>query len=195
VTETTILLARHGETEWNLHNRFQGHADEPLNDTGREQARALAAALAVERLDAVYTSPLLRALETAEIVAASFGLAASADPRLMEVDVGSWSGLTREEIAATFPDAYRRWQRGLHGWEGGETYEQLAIRVLAALRDIAGAHPAETVLVVGHGGTVRATLAHTDGMDVVAHRKVVGPAANCAVYRLGVRDGAFRRVD
>jgi broad specificity phosphatase PhoE len=194
VPETTILLARHGETDWNRDNRFQGHADEPLNETGREQARALAVALEGERLTAVYTSPLLRARETAEIVAAAFGLAPRTDPRLMEVDVGSWSGLTRDEIAVGFPEAYERWRGGLHGWEGGETYEELAVRVLDALRDIAAAHAGEAVLVVGHGGTVRATLAHTDGLDVTAHRKVVGPAANCAVYRLAVKDGKFRQV-
>jgi broad specificity phosphatase PhoE len=195
VQETTILLVRHGETDWNRDNRFQGHADEALNETGRGQARDLAATLAGERIAAVYTSPLARARETAEILAAPFGLVPVADPRLMEIDVGSWSGLSRVEIESAFPEAFERWRDGLHGWDDGETYDELALRVLDALADIAAAHPDETVLVVGHGGTVRATLAHADGLDVASHRQRIRPAANCAVFRIAARDGKVRQVD
>src|SRR5204862_6778501 len=97
---TTLILARHGETDWNRDGRFQGHADPPLNDRGREQARALASELAGDVLDAVYTSDLLRAHETAQIVAATKGLSVVVDPDLRERDVGEWSGLTLPEIEA-----------------------------------------------------------------------------------------------
>src|SRR5215211_9126850 len=100
---TTILLARHGETDWNREGRFQGHADPPLNRTGRAQAFDLSRALAAEKLAAMYSSPLRRALETAEIVAASHGLEPVTVDGLREVDVGSWSGLTRAEIEQRFP--------------------------------------------------------------------------------------------
>jgi probable phosphoglycerate mutase len=192
---TTFLLVRHGETDWNREGRFQGHADPPLNDAGREQARVLATTLDDERVVAVYSSPLRRAHETADILAARLHLPVRVDARLMEVDVGSWSGLTREEIGDRFPGALDRWRAGGAGWDDGETYDALRVRVLAALTEIARRHPSETVLVVGHGGTVRSVLAHVDGLELTAHRRVVGPAANCSVHRLAVRDGDLARVD
>ena len=97
------MLARHGETDWNREGRFQGHADPPLNDTGRAQAERLAAELDHVELSAVYSSPLGRATETARIVAAARGLEPIALDALREVDVGSWQGLTREEIIDKLP--------------------------------------------------------------------------------------------
>lgn len=138
---TTLLLARHGETDWNRDGRWQGHADPPLNDAGRAQARALAASLAGEPLDVVYSSDLLRARETAEILAAALALPLVDDPGLREMDVGSWSGLTRAEIGDLPYD--------------GETKDAHRARVAAAVRRIARAHPEGRVLVVTHGGSVR----------------------------------------
>src|SRR5581483_12433051 len=88
---TTLLLVRHGETDWNSERRWQGHADEPLNETGRAQAREVADELADRSIDAVYSSDLSRARETAEIIAARLGLSVTTDARLGEVDVGDWS--------------------------------------------------------------------------------------------------------
>jgi len=138
---TTLLLARHGETEWNREERFQGHADPPLNETGREQAAALAEKLAGEPIEAVYSSDLHRASETAEIVAGRLGLPVERDAGLREIDVGSWQGLTRAQIDG------RPWD--------GETYEQHAERAMRALQAIAERHPEGRVLVVSHGGTLR----------------------------------------
>jgi broad specificity phosphatase PhoE len=143
---TTLLLARHGETDWNRAQRWQGHADPPLNDLGREQARALAAAVA--QVDAIYASDLARARQTAEIVGAEHGVPVLLEPRLREVDVGEWSGLTSEEIAERFPDATQ--------WTGGETLEMMGERVVAALLEIAAAHRGSRVLVVTHGGPIGA---------------------------------------
>jgi broad specificity phosphatase PhoE len=147
---TIVLLARHGETDWNRDGRWQGWADPPLNDLGRRQAAELAARLRGTRLDAVYSSDLRRAHETAALVAAEHGLPVVADPELREIDVGSWSGLTRPEIDERFggvrPD--------------GETREQHAARVRAAAARIAAAHPGGRILLVTHGGTMRA-LAET----------------------------------
>ena len=139
---TTILMARHGETDWNRESRFQGHADTTLNDAGRSQARELAERLAGDHIVAVYASPLLRALETAEIVAARLGLEVETVDGLREVDVGSWSGLTRTEVEQRHPDGFRRWLALDHGWEDGESYEELGRRVLASLRKLAERHPA-----------------------------------------------------
>jgi 2,3-bisphosphoglycerate-dependent phosphoglycerate mutase len=138
---TTILLARHGETDWNRERRFQGHADTTLNAAGRAQARELAEALAREGLDAVYASDLRRAHETGEIVGELLRLPVIVDPDLREIDVGSWSGLTYEQI-------------GERAWDG-ETYEAHAERMLRAIDRIVEQHPGGHVAVISHGGSVR----------------------------------------
>jgi broad specificity phosphatase PhoE len=172
---TTILLARHGETDWNREGRFQGWADPPLNETGRAQARALARQLADVPFDAVYSSDLRRAHETAVIVAELHGIPVVADAELREIDVGSWSGLTRPEIEARFPDAEHH---------DGETRDEHRARVLAAVERIACAHPRERILIVSHGGSLRALRRHAVG-------EPVHPIANCGVYELRFRDGMF----
>jgi probable phosphoglycerate mutase len=192
---TELLLVRHGETDWNRDQRFQGHADPPLNDTGRAQARALADELAAERIDAIYTSDLARARETAELIAERAGVPFVLEPQLREVDVGEWQGLTRPEIEERFPEGMRNWHEHGHGWESGETYEQLAERVLEALERIVRRHPDERVVVVGHGGTIRAIRAHVDESTVVEHRRVLPAASNCEVFRIGAENGTLRRLD
>ncbi len=179
---TTFLLARHGETDWNFERRVQGHADRPLNDTGRAQAQALADELATEPLDAVYSSDLVRAHETARIVADRKGLEVTALPDLREKHFGSWEGLTDREVLARFPDA----QRG--PWGDAETSEEVARRVLAALRRIADAHPDGRVLVVSHGGPLRAILLQcgTDGTSAIG---------NCHVVRVEAEGGKLRSED
>jgi broad specificity phosphatase PhoE len=173
---TRLFLARHGETDWNLAGRLQGQAGPSLNAAGRRQALSLTRALAPVPLDAIYASDLPRAVETAEIVAGSRGMKVMVDPALREVHVGSWSGLTRAEIAERFPDAVDH---------DGETREEFTSRVLAASTRIAAAHDDAQVLVVTHGGFVRAL-----------QRQILGEPlpvlANCGVYRLAYEAGAFR---
>lgn len=190
---TTLLLVRHGETDWNREGRFQGHADTPLNEAGRAQAEQLAASLDGELVTAVYTSPLARARETAEIVAAPLGLDPLPDARLKEIDVGSWTGLTMAEIENRFPEELRRWREEVHhGWLDGESYQELGTRVIAGVREIAERHAGGTVLIVGHGGTLRVTLAHAAGVDMAEHRRRVPPLANCSLHRIEVVAGRLR---
>src|SRR5262249_13958642 len=147
------------ETDWNLQHRWQGHTDTPLNDTGREQAQALATELAGEPIDAVFSSDLIRAHETARMVADPRGLDVTAVGDLRERSFGSLEGLTTDEIQTRYP--------GLElPWSDGETREEMAERVLAALQRIAETHPDDRVLVVSHGGPMRAVLA-TCGIDGV----------------------------
>jgi broad specificity phosphatase PhoE len=172
---TRILLARHGETDWNVERRWQGQSDTPLNDTGRAQARALAQELADEPIDAVYSSDLMRAHETARVVAEAHGLDVVAIRDLRERSFGSVEGLTTDEIQARHP--------GIElPWSDDETREAMADRVLDALRRIADAHPDAHVLVVSHGGPLRAVLTHCgiDGVDRVG---------NCHVVRIEVVGG------
>ncbi|HVD24900.1 MAG TPA: histidine phosphatase family protein [Gaiellaceae bacterium] len=186
---TTILLARHGESDWNRAGRWQGHADRPLTDLGREQARALAARLAEIDLDAIYSSDLERARNTAELVAATKGLAVTAVPELREVDVGSWSGLTRAEAEQRFPDEFARWLAGREGWTDGETYEQLGDRIVRALRRIGDDHPAGRVLVVAHGGSIRAVHAAALGVDVHTYRRIQRVEPNATLSAVCVEEG------
>jgi probable phosphoglycerate mutase len=192
---TTILLARHGETDWNRENRFQGHADPPLNETGRGQAAELAAALANEPLAAVYSSPLRRAFETAQIVGVPHGLEPVPADALREVDVGSWQGLTRTEIEERFPEQFARWLDYEQGWEDGETYDEMGQRVLAALLQLAAAHKGERILAVSHGGPVRAAYAVADGIEHSEARRRGPVVANAFVAEFSVEDGVLRRVD
>jgi probable phosphoglycerate mutase len=192
---TTIVLVRHGETDWNRDNRFQGHADPPLNEVGRAQARDLAPQLADEPFGALYSSPLLRAHETAAILGDRLALATRTSRALMEVDVGSWSGLTRGEIELRFPEGYRRWLEYDHGWEDGESYEELGRRVQGGLLAIAKTHPEQSVIAVTHGGPIRSALAAAQSVPFGEARRSIHVIGNCAVVRLAVRDGILERVD
>ena len=193
---TTVYLARHGQSDWNAANRFQGHSDRPLTELGRRQAAALAEELeSQEPLSAIYASPLRRALETASIVGARLGLEPVPVDDLREVDVGGWSGLSRNEVEERFPDAFRRWLDGGEGWEDGETYADMATRVMEALRLIAENHPEDTVLVVSHGGPIRAIHAIAAGMDVHEYRRLNRVEGNADVSRVAVEGGTISRLD
>ena len=169
---TTILIARHGQSDWNQEKRWQGHADRPLTERGCEQAQALADRLAHIELDAVYSSDLQRARDTAAVVAESQSLDLQQLPELREVDVGTWSGLTRAEAEERFPEGFARWRDGYPGWKDGETYEAMTDRVLRAVDEIAAEHEGGRVLVVSHGGPIRAIHAAALELDVHAYRRL-----------------------
>jgi broad specificity phosphatase PhoE len=191
---TTILLARHGESDWNRDRRWQGHADRPLTKRGEEQARALATRLADIRLDGIYASDLLRARMTAEAVARPRGLHVQLVAALREVDVGSWSGLTRDDARVRFPKDFARWLEGGQGWHDGESYEAMSERVLAALERIVVEHPDGRVLVVAHGGPIRAIHAAPLGMDVHAYRRLRPVEPNARLSAVCYEDGRLARL-
>lgn len=187
---TTLLLVRHGETDWNDERRWQGHADRPLNDVGRAQARELAETLTGRAIDAVYASDLARARETAELVAAPLGLSVELDAGLREVDVGDWAGRRVSEIERDDPEAFRRWQEGLQGWRGGESYDEMGERVVSTLLRIADRHPDETILIVTHGGSIRACRAAAAGLTYAESRaEGIVSTANCGLVELQVAAG------
>ena len=171
-----VLLVRHGETDDNAAARFQGRRDTQLNDRGREQSRALARRLRGEALVALYTSPLRRARETAQIVGDELGLEPIVDERLAEADTGDWTGLLTSEILARSRSGYERWRAvdPTFRFPGGESVAEQSARMAAALADVArGPLPA---LVVTHGGSIRAV----EGIERPAGESV----GNCALYRL-----------
>jgi broad specificity phosphatase PhoE len=187
----TILLARHGETDWNAAKRWQGHADRPLNDRGRRQTAALAERLRETRLDGVYSSDLRRARDTAQVVADAQGLEVRTMPQLREVDVGSWSGLSRAEAEDRYPGGFQRWKDGQPGWDDGETYEAMSERVLGAIHRIAADHPDRPALVVAHGGPIRAIHAAVLGFDVHTYRRMRPVEPNARLSAVCLVDGRF----
>jgi len=151
-----VLLARHGETDDNAARRFQGHLDPPLNALGRAQALALGEELAGSGIRELWSSPLRRAPETAEIAGGPLGLEPRLEPRLMEVDVGAWAGRLYEDIESDEPELFAQWRTGSPAFRfpGGESLAEQGERVAAAIRDIAAA-AALPVLLVCHGGVIR----------------------------------------
>jgi broad specificity phosphatase PhoE len=180
---TRLVLVRHGETDWNREGRWQGHTDPGLNERGRAQARVTARRLMHERASALVTSDLPRAAETAALIAEAIGLVPAVDRRLREVDVGEWSGLTREQVRERNPDAYRAWVAGENeGYPGGETFAELQARSAAAMADLWRLHAEATVVVVCHGGSIRAIVAAALGIGAGGRRLLAtGPNGSLSV--------------
>ena len=182
---TRIIAIRHGETAWNVDTRIQGQIDIPLNDTGEWQAARLAEALADEPIAAVYASDLLRAHRTAEHVAQSQGLPVQAHTGLRERAFGSFEGLTFDEIHTTLPDDARRWRTREPGFVPGGTGESLIVfreRVVETVHAIAGRHPGQQVVVVGHGGVLDVLYRAATRQELQAPR--TWKVGNAAINRL-----------
>jgi broad specificity phosphatase PhoE len=191
---TTLLLVRHGETDWNRDGRWQGHSDTKLNEVGRRQARELAEGL--KGVDVIYSSDLARARETAEIVGERLGLDVHLEPRLRERSFGAWEGLSSAEIEADFADQHRRWQAGDgFGADDAEPFDAFAARVRSGLDEILARHPRKSVLVVAHGGSIRVIHAVASGLDYVRDHRLIPGVANCAVARYAAGDGKLAPID
>ncbi|MBA3533924.1 MAG: histidine phosphatase family protein [Ardenticatenales bacterium] len=149
---TTLYLIRHGETEWNVLGRYQGQLDPPLNARGRAQARATAAQLAPLGFDAIYSSDLARARETAQPLVEQAGLPLQLDARLREIHQGEWQGILSEQIRAQWPEALAYWQQ--QPWAcsppGGERLAQVRARLLEAVADMTARYPRGTMAVFTH---------------------------------------------
>ena len=158
-------LIRHGESLWNGERRIQGNQDPPLSPRGRRQADRLVAHLdshGLRRVAAVFTSPLRRATETAERIGTAIGLPALPEPDLREMSLGKWEGMTVTEIRALFPGTYERWLADplAHPAPGGENLEAFARRVTGAFDRMREAHPGSDLVLVSHGGAIKALLCH-----------------------------------
>jgi probable phosphoglycerate mutase len=176
------VLLRHGQTAWNVEQRFQGHTDVPLDETGVAQAARAAQLLVCVGPQAIVSSDLSRAADTAAALGAVTGLPVRTDERLRETYGGSWQGRTVTEIRATDREAYDLW-RSDSAVEvpagGGETRSELAARVVPALMDaVASVPPGGTVVAVTHGGTVRAAIGSLLGLPLDCWAAVAG-LANC----------------
>jgi len=180
---TALYLVRHGETDWNRDKRIQGSSDIPLNEIGREQARTAGRLLARRSFDALAASPLLRATETAQIIGAEIGHdAVEPVPGVVERHYGEAEGMTWEEVDAAFADRERI--------PGRESRSAVTRRAMPALLDLAGRHRGSRLVVVTHGGVIRALL------DAVAPKLEAAraPITNASVHSFSVDDRGLRLV-
>jgi alpha-ribazole phosphatase len=163
-----LLLVSHAQTDWNVQSRFQGHTDIPLNDCGRSQAHRWQRQLAEEPLEAIVASDLLRASETAEILAKPHGLSVRTDPRLRELSFGDWEGLTYAEIQQQYPDELAAWQQNYSRFSApsGESLRDLEGLLHLFVGDLERQTPMVTVLVVAHRGSLRSLLCVLLGLPV-----------------------------
>lgn len=190
---TTILLIRHGETAWNAERRLQGHLDIPLNGEGERQAAALAAALGGERIDAIVSSDLGRARQTAQAIARVLGQEIGVDPLLRERCYGGFEGLLYSEIAARYPREFAAWQaRNVDaelppGKNSGETFRAFYERAVGAIARHAGQHPGKTLALVAHGGVLECAYRAALALPLETPRDF--KVHNASVNRFAVREG------
>jgi broad specificity phosphatase PhoE len=148
---TEIILARHGETEWNRQEIFRGRIDVELNETGTRQAELLAEYLSEREIEVIYSSPLKRALKTAEIVAGYHSLEVKIAPELIDFDYGSWQGKSHQEVKDKHHELYHKWLDSPHQLKlpGGESLSDVRGRAVALVNDIASQYEG-TVALVSH---------------------------------------------
>jgi broad specificity phosphatase PhoE len=154
-----LILVRHGETEWNVQRRYQGQFNVPLSSVGRQQAERIAQRLASQKIDAIYASDLERAWETAAIIAAKHNLAVASEPRLRELKFGVLEGLTFDEAQIQYPEMITAWLKDFNQPpQGAESVDLFNARIIALLDDLKQKHDEQTLLLVGHGGSLSEIL-------------------------------------
>lgn len=191
---TRIVVVRHGQTDWNVEQRIQGHTDIELNAVGQRQARQLAAALADEELHAVYSSDLRRAWDTAAACAHAHALAVQSAPGLREREFGHFEGLRFADIQARWPDAAQRWRRREPDFApgDGESLRQFAGRCTQAATRLAERHRGQCILLVAHGGVLDCLYRAAARAALDAPRSWM--LANAAINRLLYSDAGFTLV-
>jgi len=164
------VLVRHGETEWNFAGKIQGHTDVPLSETGWAQAAAVAEALSGMTMDAVFSSDLKRASETAHQITDGRGIEIRFTDKLRELNYGAWEGLSEDDVMRKFPEEYSTWRQGRPSFAapGGETWFQLMERVRSFVQETAARVTNGNILLVGHGGSIRALGVSLLGFPVEA---------------------------
>lgn len=192
---TELTLIRHGQTHANVAGRWQGWSDGALTSLGRKQAEAVARRLAAERVQvaALYTSPLRRALQTARIIGKALGLRPVCLDDLREVNFGELDGISMEEMAARDPTLFARWNNKADQeftWPGGEQRADFFHRVALTCDHIVTLHPNDSVVIVTHGGTLRACLAHL--LPGQMAQWWTYPLDNCALTRVSREKAEFR---
>ena len=194
---TRIFLTRHGQTVTNKEGRFCGHSETQLTTLGEQQARALGARLAGEKLDACYTSDFSRAMHTAALVAGERRLAAHVDPDLRELHYGEWEMERESDIRRRFPDQHKLMREEDPAWRppGGETIAEVRARTAESFERIVAAQGGKRVLVVSHGTAINCMLSALLGMPESHVFRI--DIANCGLTEIDVRAGRvyFARIN
>jgi probable phosphoglycerate mutase len=189
---TQIILVRHGHVEGISPERFRGRADLALTPEGLRQAEATARRIEASWTPAaLYASPLSRARTTAEAIGKPLGLTPTLVPGLMDIDYGKWQGLTPDEVRRKWPDLLDTWYRAPH-WAAipsGESLQDVLARTVAALREVIGRHPTDTVAVVGHDSVNRVILLHALDLPLSRYRRL--GQEPCAINEIDFSDGEF----
>jgi broad specificity phosphatase PhoE len=164
---TRLYLVRHGTTEWNKEEIFRGRIDCKLNETGRAEAHALEGYFRDVAIDSIYSSPLSRALETAQAVAFPKGLTVMPDPAFIDLDYGEWQGLSLNDVQEKYPDLYRIWQERPQEitFPGGENLAQVRTQAWEGLGRVVQANPGKIVLVVSHRVVTKVLICAALGLD------------------------------
>ena len=174
---TTLILIRHGQTDWNVEGRWQGQADPPLNERGRGQAYlvSLELELAQQKMTTLYSSDLRRAMETAQIIGTALELQVVPDPRLREINLGLWQGMLSTDIRQEYTRAFHSWYASPQDVcpPGGEGLGSLASRVLQVTNEIMQQHPGETVGIVAHEFPIAVILCRAVNMDLGHLREMI----------------------
>ncbi|HEX6183574.1 MAG TPA: histidine phosphatase family protein [Pyrinomonadaceae bacterium] len=194
---TRVLLVRHGQSQGNAEQRFGGHTATPLSELGHRQAEATARALAARGVTAIYSSDLLRAVQTAEPLARATGLEVRQTAALRERSVGLMEGLTFEEAAAAHPEEYAALLRRdfEHVLAGGESYRQLLDRAAAGLDRAVEQHRGGTLALFSHTGTICILALHLMGaLDAPELKPVWISSSNCGITKFELRHDGFVRV-
>jgi phosphoserine phosphatase len=166
---TTFILVRHGQTDWNRVEHFRGRFNVPLNETGRKQSEQVAKRISSKwKPAAIFTSPLSRAMETAETIAKKFHLSALTAYGLVDIDYGQWQGLTPEEARDQWPELVMNWYEHPEAVEipDGETLLQVRNRAMSALREISWLHPDQEIVLVSHTVVNRLILLEILGLGI-----------------------------
>jgi len=194
---THVVIIRHGQSQGNAEGRFGGHTDTPLSPRGRRQAEATARALASEKFDAIYSSDLPRAIETATPLARLTGAPLETTEALRERSVGVMEGLTFEEAAERYPEQYQALlHRDFeHVLEGGESYRQTLDRAAGKLDEVIEKHRGGRIVVFTHTGAICILILHLMGaLDAPDLKPVWIATSNCGIARFDLRDDGFVRV-
>jgi 2,3-bisphosphoglycerate-dependent phosphoglycerate mutase len=191
---TELVLVRHGETVWNTESRIQGHSDSPLTPLGLAQARAIAERLGAERFDALISSDLGRARDTAGAIAGRTGHRAVEDARLRERNFGVGEGLTYGELDHQYPDVFSRVRETDPDFRipEGESRRQFHERVVAAFTSVAERHEGKRVVVVTHGGVLAILYRHVHGLGIVTPHAI--PIVNASYNVLRFEAGTWQQV-
>ena len=166
---TTFWLVRHGQTEWNLEGRYQGQADVPLNAAGMLQAQMLAAELASQPFDAIFSSDLQRACVTAEIIGRSLNLPVHTDVRLREINQGQWEGKIYRDLLNCYSDEMLARRENPYGFRppDGETAGEVSLRVIKVADEIAAAYPKGRIVIVSHALALAALFCKANGLTLL----------------------------